>query len=124
MKDEAVEIVKGIAIVIAITTVAIFFCLRLIDKNYIYKLMYYHAENLYTLNITADYEIRIDVSVICKDEKCKGNYNDVISTSNRANKSDVKKLVEIFKLEPNKTLETNEERLTDEQKEIINKIIG
>ena len=124
MKEEAIEIIKGIALVILICTVAIFFCLRLLDKNYIYKLKYYHGENIYLLNITADYEIMIDIKLNCKEEKCVGDKNKVISTSNGANKSDVKKLVEIFKLESNRVLETNEEILTEEQKDIINKIIG
>ena len=124
MKDEAIEIIKGIALVILICTVAIFFCLRLIDKNYIYKLKYYSGENSYTLNITADYDIKIDVQLVCNEEKCVGDKDSVISTTNGANKSDVKKVVEIFELEPHKLLETNEERLTEEQKEIINKIIG
>lgn len=124
MRDEAAEIIKGIALVILICTIAIFFCLRLMDKNYIYKLKYYLDNNVYTLNITADYNIKIEVGYICKEDKCDGDKNNIISTSNGANKSDVKKLVEIFKLKPNVVLETNEDILTEEEKEIITKIIG
>ena len=124
MKEEAIEIIKGIALVILICTVAIFLCLRLLDKNYIYTLKYYSQENSYTLNITADYDIKIDVQLICSDEKCVGDKKHTISTTNGANKSDVKQIVEIFGLQPNKVLETNEERITKEQREIINRIIG
>ncbi len=38
MKDEAIEINKGIEVVNLNSTVDIFICLRLIDTNYNYKL--------------------------------------------------------------------------------------
>ena len=40
MKQEITDIIKGIMIVIGITTVVIFICLRLIDKNYVYFMTY------------------------------------------------------------------------------------
>ncbi len=123
MKDEVFDTLKGIGIVILVSTVAIFIGLRLLDKNYIYFLRYYQGENLYDIKITEDFETMIDVSVLCKEEKCKGNYESLISTTNSTTKSDARKLVAVFKMRPNQVIETNEEKVSDEEKETINNII-
>lgn len=123
MKDEGIQIIKGIALVILTTTIAIFFSLKVLNKNYIYSIKYYTGENLYTMHISKDYHLKMDISVICTEEKCLGKYNNVITTTNGVSKKDVKKLVKIFDLTNQKTVETNEEVVSKEQKEIITKII-
>ena len=68
--------------------------------------------------------MKMDIKLICKEDKCDGAESGIISTNNNAKKTDIKKLVEVFELKPHKIVETNEEKVTDEQREIINKIIG
>ena len=123
MKDESIQIIKGIALVILTSTIAIFFSLRILNRDYIYSIKYYTGENLYSIHISKDYHLKMDISVICNDQKCLGKYNNVITTINGVSKKDVKKLVESFDLKAKKSIETNEEIISKDQKKIITKII-
>ncbi len=123
MKQEITDIIKGIMIVIGITTVVIFICLRLIDKNYVYFITYYHGENKYYIKITDDYEVSVEISIICSDEKCTGDYSNKVINNVNISKEDVKSLIEEFDLKNNNHLETNEDKVTLKQKKLITKVI-
>lgn len=124
MKNERIQILNGIALVVIVTITAIILALAFLEKKYVYFLDYYYDENLYSFNITEDYNLKIDIKLICNDEKCIGDTNRVISTSNQAKKEDVKKLVNIFKLEQNKKIETNYDEINDNQRKAINMILN
>ena len=123
MRQEMLEIVKGIMIVIGITTATIFVCLRVLDQNYIYFINYYQGDNKYEIKITDSYKAAIDVSVICKEDKCVGQYIDKISVNVNVSKEDVKALINEFALKKNVILETNEARVSDTQKKLLLKFI-
>ena len=123
MNKEALSIIKGIILVILVSAIAIFVGLKLLKKEYIYTLKYYEQENLYTIKITEDYKAKMEISVICNEDKCQGNYNDVISIYSISSE-DAKKLVEIFNLNPYEITETNEDKITEEEELIVKKIIN
>ena len=123
MKQEMIDIVKGIMLVIGLTSITIFICLRFIDKNYVYFLNYFQGENKYEIKITDDYHVSMDISVICKEEKCAGNYTNKISRNVVISKEDVKTLINQFNLKRQSLLETNEDKISDSQKAIITNVI-
>ncbi len=123
MKQEMLDIVKGIMLVIGLSSLTIFICLKIMDKNYVYFINYYQGENKYEIKITEDLHVKMDVSVICKDHKCAGNYSNKVTTNVNVSKEDVKTLIKVFNLKKNYLLETNEDKINSRQKQLITKII-
>ena len=123
MQKEIIDIIKGIIIVIVVCALSVTVGLKVLNVKYIYTIKYYQAENLYTIKISKDYKAKIDISIICKELKCVGKYDKVISTTNISTE-DAKQLVEVFNLKPNEIIETNEEKVNEEQKRVIIKVIG
>ena len=97
--------------------------MRVLDHNYIYFINYFQGENKYEIKITDSYKVAMDVSVICNDIKCEGNYKNKITTNVNVSKEDVKTLINTFKLKKNVILETNEDRVTESQKQLLVKFI-
>ena len=124
MKYERLQIIKSILIVLILTLTTIFICVKLVYRNYIYTIRYYEKENLYIIRISDNYKVKIDVQVICDEDKCQGDYKSPISVNVDIDKTLVEKLIKEFNIKKNVILDINENTITEEQKELINKIIG
>ena len=125
MKQEILDIIKGIMVVIGITTATIFVCLRIMDRNYVYFINYFQGDHKYEIKIGESYNISMDVSYLCKTRDCIGFYDESkkINASVKMSKEDVKALIKEFDLKKGVILETNENRVSDKQKELILKVI-
>ena len=123
MKKEYTDIIKGIMVVIGLLSVTIFICLRIMDRNFVYFINYFQGENKYEIKISDDYRIKIDISIICNEEKCHGDYTNKISSNANISKEKVKALIKEFNLKKNVLTETNESRVNLRQKELITEVI-
>ena len=123
MRKEKLEIIKSIIIVLILTLTTILICTKIAYRNYIYTFRYLESENLYSIYISDKYQVKIDIQVVCTEDKCQGNYKSPISVNVDIDKTLVKKLIKEFELPKNGVLDANENTITEEQKELLNKII-
>ena len=123
MRKEKLEIIKSIIIVLILTLTTILICTKIAYRNYIYTLRYLESENLYSIYISDKYQVKIDIQVVCTEDKCQGNYKSPISVNLDIDKTLVEKLIKDFELPKNGVLDANENTITKEQKELLNKII-
>ena len=123
MRKEKLEIIKSIIIVLILTLTTILICTKIAYRNYIYTLRYLESENLYSIYISDKYQVKIDIQVVCTEDKCQGNYKSPISVNLDIDKTLVEKLIKDFELPKNGVLDVNENTITEEQKELLNRII-
>jgi len=124
MKKERLDIIKSILIVLILTFTTILVCVKFMYHEYLYVIKYYDEDNLYTIKITKDNKIDVDVELLCTSENCKGKYKSPISVNVDTDKTKIQKLIELFNPPPNGVLVTEEKSITDEQRDILIKIIG
>ena len=124
MSKEKLDVFKSILVVLILTLTTILICVKIIYKKYIYTLRYYESENLYIVNISDDYKVKVDIKVICEEDKCKGDYKSPISVNVDINKTLVEEFIAAFNLPKNGILDITENTITSEQKSILYRIIG